>query len=283
MGPDHELTWRAPATRLDRALRSVDASWGRSLIGELISSRRVRVNSRIVWMASWQVERGDRLVVEGRVDAGLPVFPTFDPAWLVSDDGDIVVVDKPSGLRSEAVRADDDTPNLLRLARPAFGNDLALAHRLDRDTSGLVMLTRPGSVRAELDGMFRTHTISKRYEAVVPESAALGDGGRLVHFLAEDPQRRDLVVVVLKGGRKAVTDYVVSSRANGFARLELWPRTGRTHQLRVQCAHMNVPILGDRLYGEGASAARLLLHAASLDLPPLGHHAARQFHAPTPF
>lgn len=269
--------------RLDRALRSVDASWGRSLISELISSRRVRVNSRIVWLASWQVERGDRLGVAGPVDAGVPVFPTFDAAWLVADDGDIVVVDKPSGLRSEAVHANDETPNLLTLARAAFGDDLVLAHRLDRDTSGLVMLTRPGGVRAELDAMFRTHLISKRYAALVQDSAALGGGGRLVNFLAEDPRKRDAVVVVAKGGKKAVTDYEVRSRAGGFARLDLWPRTGRTHQLRVQCAHVNAPILGDRLYGDATSAPRLMLHAASLDLPPIGHHPARQYQAPTPF
>jgi tRNA pseudouridine32 synthase / 23S rRNA pseudouridine746 synthase len=118
---------------------------------------------------------------------------------------------------------------------------------------------------------------------VVQDSAALGDGGRLVNFLAEDPRRRDTVVVVPKGGKKAVSDYVVTSRSGGVARLDLWPRTGRTHQLRVQCAHVNAPILGDRLYGDSASAARLLLHAASLELPPLGGFPTRQFHAPTPF
>ena len=243
----------------------------------------MRVNSRVVWMASWQVERGDRIAVEGRVDARPEGPIAFDPAWFVADDGDIVVVDKPSGLRSEAVRATDASANLLTLARAALGDDLVLAHRLDRDTSGLVMMTRPGPVRAALDEMFSTHKIAKRYVALVRNTPLLLDAGRLTNFLAPDKTRRDAVVVVAKGGKKADTDYRVLTQTDLSARVELHPLTGRTHQLRVQCAHINAPILGDRLYGDAASADRLMLHAASLELPATSNRPARRFESPVPF
>jgi 23S rRNA-/tRNA-specific pseudouridylate synthase len=89
--------------------------------------------------------------------------------------------------------------------------------------------------------------------------------------------------VVERGGKKAVTDYEVTVRAEGVARVALWPRTGRTHQLRVQLASMGAPILGDRIYGDVSSAPRLLLHAQSLEIPATAGHAARHFTSPVPF
>jgi RluA family pseudouridine synthase len=255
--------------RLDRAMRRLFPQWPRAEIEAAIGQRRVKINGRTVWMSSWEVVRGDRIDVSDP-PADKAAGPTeFDPSWLVEDLGDLLVVDKPAGLRSEAVRAADPTANLLALARVAYGDDLVLAHRLDRDTSGLVLLTRPGAVRTALATAFSTHTVEKRYVAVVRAPNDLEDQGVIRTRLAKHPKRADHMVVVERGGDLAMTRYrVVDLRAKS-ARVDLWPETGRTHQLRVHCASMNAPIVGDVIYG-AAEEPRLLLHATELNLPALG-------------
>ena len=180
-------------------------------------------------------------------------------AWLVADDGDLVVLDKPSGLRAEPVRPSDDRANLLALARTRFGPSLVLAHRLDRDTSGLLIATRPGSIRSVLDAAFKAHGVEKTYEAVVSSPGRLADHGEINARIGPAPKGR--MQVVARGGEWARTRYTRDG-----VRVSLEPETGRTHQLRVHLASMDAPILGDRLY-EGGPADRLHLHAARLGLP----------------
>lgn len=237
-------------------------------------------------MSSWKVERGDRIEIHLPPDPKEAGPESFDARWVVADEGSYLVVDKPEGLRPEPTQRNDTTPNLLSMMKTAFGSEIVLAHRLDRDTSGLIIATRPGTIRAQLDEMFRTHTIEKRYEAIVTAPNDLSPSGTIDSLLAPDQDRRDKQCVVERGGKRAITEYEVfqgpapAAATTGQQRVRLWPRTGRTHQLRVHCASAGAPILGDRLYGEHASAPRLLLHATELQLP-LG--TGRCYTSPVPF
>lgn len=245
--------------RLDRALRRAFPDWGRQSVQHLIVAGNVLVNGRAVWLASWQVNNGDLLEIVNPPDAKPAPMKEFEEAWLIADDGDILAVNKPAGLLSEPAR-DLDAANLRDLARARFG-DLRLFHRLDRDTSGVLLLTRPGPINRQLTNAFRNRTVEKEYLAVVAMPNRLAAAGVITTRLAPHPQRCDMMQVVERGGQHAMTHYqVIASRAVQQI-VRLHPQTGRTHQLRVHLAHLGAPILGDRLYGDAASAPRLMLHA----------------------
>jgi len=266
--------------RLDRILRARYPQSGRQAIQQLIARRQVQVNGRTVWLASWSVANGDTITVL-EAPASLPAQPQiFDPAWLIADEGDLIAVDKPAGLLSEPKRG-LDRPSLLQLASAHFG-PLTLFHRLDRDTSGVLLLTRGGAINALLTTAFQQNLVHKEYVAVVAAPNQLDASGVIDVRVQPSRSRRDQVEVTVKGGQRATTHYTVIASAADRAWVRLFPKTGRTHQLRVHLAHLGAPILGDRLYGVADSAPRLMLHAHVIELPAAVFGAVRRFAAPVP-
>lgn len=258
----HEL---AKPTRLDRVLRDCFPNWGRQAVQQLITSKGVKVNGRAVWLASWQVQNGDRLEIAQPPQAKPAPLAHFEERWLIGVEDDLIVVNKPEGLLAEAPRW-RPAANLLDLAQARFG-ELILFHRLDRDTSGVVLLTRPGPINQVLDRAFKEGLVQKEYLAVVAKPNRLAASGVINARLDSHPQRRDMMTVVARGGQAAVTRYAVVEESQNRQLVRLWPQTGRTHQLRIHLAHLGAPILGDRLYGQADSAKRLLLHAQRITLP----------------
>jgi len=248
-------------------------------VQRLIAGRQVQVNERTVWLASWLVRNQDHISIREAPAAKPAPFTHFAEEWLLAADADLVVVNKPAGLLSEAP-PHRDAPNLHDLAIARFGA-LTLFHRLDRDTSGVVLLTRTTVMNRVLAAAFQGHTVTKHYVAVVPAPNRLADAGVIDARLAPHPSRRDLMAVVAKGGQTARTRYAVLGTRDGRQLISLWPETGRTHQLRVHLALMGAPILGDRLYGDQAAAPRLLLHAYQI-MAPAANGASRTFVAPLP-
>lgn len=272
----------AQPIRLDRLLRDRFPTWGRQAVQQLIGAKQVHINGKAVWLASWKVNNGDRIEVL-TVPAAKPTPPAqFEEQWLLAQAADLLAVNKPSGLLAESP-ALRDAANLLDLARARFG-ELILFHRLDRDTSGVILLTRPGPVNQYLDRAFKAGLVQKTYLAVVATPNALAATGTITARLDQHPRRRDLMMVVQRGGKAAVTDYriVASDPMQKRQLVALYPQTGRTHQLRVHLAHLGAPILGDRLYGDRTSAERLLLHAHQLVLPALDGYDERLYRAPLP-
>jgi len=274
------VSGQSDAQRLDRILRARYPQSGRQAIQQLIGGRQVLVNGRTVWLASWSVSNGDVITVL-TAPAALPAQPdVFDPAWLLADEGDLLAVNKPAGLLSEPKRG-ATRPSLLELASARFG-PLTLFHRLDRDTSGVLLLTRGGAVNALLTQAFQASLVLKEYAAVVAAPNRLAANGVIDARLRPSPQRRDCMAITTKGGQRAVTRYTVLATVADRAWVQLFPETGRQHQLRVHLAYLDAPILGDRLYGDGASAPRLMLHAWRIELPAAIFGSARAFAAPLP-
>lgn len=268
-------------TRLDRFLRDQFPSWGRHAVGALIHNRKVMVNGRTVWLSSWQVENGDRLEIR-QTPSPKPVPPAvLDDRWIIAVESDLIVLDKPAGVLSQAARA-NRPGDLLSLACKRFGT-LNLFHRLDRHTSGVVLLTRPGPVNRYLDAAFKDGTVEKRYLAAIPADNGLSTEGVIDMRIGIHAGRPDMMAVVERGGRRGVTRYRILAEAEGVQLILLLPQTGRTHQLRVHLKAMGAPILGDRLYGgHPQGAERLMLHAWWLSLPAADGFAARTYTAPVP-
>lgn len=256
----------AQPTRLDRFLRTAYPQTGRQAVQRLIGAGQVMVNGQTVRLSSWLVRNGDRVALLAEPAAKPAHLTAFDDAWIIAEDDDLLVVHKPAGLLSERAR-DPNAASLLELASARFG-PLTLFHRLDRDTSGVVLLTRGGPINRYLDGAFKAGTVRKEYLAVVAKPNRLKAQGIISVRLSPHPRRRDMMVVAERGGQSAVTRYAVVAETEGRQWVRLWPETGRTHQLRVHLASLDAPILGDRLYNPAwQQADRLMLHAWRITLP----------------
>lgn len=200
----------------------------------------------------------------------------------VYEDNDIWVVDKPAGMLSVPGKIKRESVCDILKARCAEGDEPLVVHRLDMETSGLLVVAKNGVVQRWLQRQFEERKVEKRYVALVEGSVAKG-GGVIDLPLRANPLDRPRQVVDREKGREALTRYEVLDSENGITRLALYPVTGRTHQLRVHCAHaegLAAPIVGDRLYGHPAT--RLMLHCQQISfLMPDG--TPKQFASECPF
>jgi tRNA pseudouridine32 synthase/23S rRNA pseudouridine746 synthase len=199
--------------------------------------------------------------------------PDAEPRILFADEA-IVVVDKPPGMPSVPARNPADPPDVARrLCGMLPGSDgrPEAVHRLDRDTSGLLLLARSTAARAALGRAFERGLVEKRYLALVHGAPPAPAG--LIHLpIAPDPLRPPAQRPCATVGRRATSRWITVSAeglAEGVTMLELEPVTGRSHQLRVHMAWLGCPVLGDRLYGDAArwQGDRLWLHAARIAFP----------------
>jgi len=181
-------------------------------------------------------------------------------------DGLMLVIDKPAGIPVHA--GPRGGPNLeARFDALRFGlpRPPALAHRLDRDTSGCLVLGRHPKALRRLGALFAAGNVEKIYWAVVSGVPAKAEG-RIDGPLKKLTGAAGWRMVIDPEGQRAVTDYRVLGTAGGRAWLELRPRTGRTHQIRVHCAALGCPVVGDTAYG-GPAGGSLQLHARTIALP----------------
>lgn len=198
-------------------------------------------------------------------------------------DADVLVLDKPAGVAvhkgPKGGPVLEDGFDALRFGLPERPG---LAHRLDKDTAGCLVLGRNRRALADLGRQFSRGAIAKAYWAVVRGGPA-EDAGTIDAPLAKRDEHRGWFMMVAEGGQASITRWRVLGRGPGVAWLELVPLTGRTHQLRAHTAHAGFPILGDPIYGRApANGARLQLLARTIGLPPLGARPAVTVTAPVP-
>ena len=196
-----------------------------------------------------------------------PLSPQEIQARVLHRDGLILVIDKPAGLAVHA--GPSKAPNLeecFDALRYGLPRPPALAHRLDADTSGVLVLGRHPKALSKLGRIFSSRDTEKTYWAIV-EGAPPAEEGVFDSPLLKVNTRSGWSVKVSDKGQTAVTRYRVLGRAPGMTWLELKPETGRTHQLRVHCAHAGCPIIADRLYGKALPGRQLHLYARAIVLP----------------
>jgi 23S rRNA pseudouridine955/2504/2580 synthase len=230
-----------------------------------------------------------------------PQSPIPNPAsleeaktWVLHKDKDILVINKPAGL---AAQGGSKVTKHLDASMPALQFEAKekprLVHRLDKDTSGVMVLARNLKAAQILQKAFTGKTVQKRYLALivgVPERYE-GEIESNLDKIIRGEDSREMVTSVEEDGKRAITRYrVIEALAKQLALIELEPVTGRTHQLRVHMAELGCPIVGDGKYGGAASrvsggvnvSTKLHLHAWQLELPALFGKPARMFTAPLP-
>lgn len=206
--------------------------------------------------------------------------PSPETVRIIHQDQHIIIADKPTGLLSVPGRGDDKQICLTSIVAERTG-PVFVVHRLDMDTSGLVVLARTHSAQKTLSTDFAERRVEKTYEAVVTGHLD-SESGRIDLSIARFSHQRPLRHID-PDGQEAITDWRLISKARAAFRLELFPRTGRSHQIRLHLQSIGHPILGDPFYGDEARAGRLLLHARALGVL---HPDTRQpvlFRSATPF
>ncbi|CAO4841275.1 MAG: Ribosomal large subunit pseudouridine synthase C [Holosporales bacterium] len=262
--------------RLDRYLRRIfNQDIPQSVLQKALRTGKIKVNGKKS-QAQSRLNHGDEVSVFMDFSTyevekkQIPVLSKEDRAFLdriiLFEDDDICVINKPTGL---AVQGGSGTKRHLdgMLSQYKKNTKFHLVHRLDKDTSGILVLAKSPQVAHELTELFKTKQVAKTYLAVVHGSVKPVTGTIDAPLLKDFKDKKEIVMVSAKG-KPAQTGYIVLKKINRYSIIELSPITGRTHQLRVHMAHIGHPIVGDFKYGSTAEdGMRLHLHAASITFP----------------
>jgi 23S rRNA pseudouridine1911/1915/1917 synthase len=277
--------------RLDQFLVSQIADTSRARVQQLINEEKVLVNDDRA-KASLRLRGGERIAILGEVKSTpLRAMAEEIPLDLVYEDDDLAVVNKPAGMMVHAgAGATEDERNRGTLVNALLhrfgqlsgvGGELrpGIVHRLDKATSGLIVVAKNDEAHRRLAAQFARRVVKKTYIALV-HGWVKQDRGTISSSISRDRVRRTRMTTKRSGGREAITHYTVQKRIDSkygkFTLLELRIDTGRTHQIRVHLASLRHPVVGDALYGApremsaknegGISLPRNFLHAAALQL-----------------
>lgn len=261
----HTVEARAHGWRLDHYLTRLYPNFSRAAMQKACSDGGVTINGLPV-KASRRLRVNDRLgvVLPTVADEGIPAEDL--PLTILHEDDDLVVLNKqagmivhpgrgnPSGTLAAALQFHFD-----RLSDAAGQHRPGIVHRLDRDTSGVIVVAKDNQTHHRLSSQFEARTVEKQYLAIVKGHPQF-DSDWIETFIRTHPKHREKMQVCGEGGdaREAVTYYEVAERFAGFALMRLYPKTGRTHQLRVHMRHIQHTIAADKQYG-GPPMSRAIL------------------------
>jgi len=285
-----EFTAGEAGERLDKALAGWLGDLSRSQIQALIREGLVLVNGRAV-KASYRLEGGEAIEVRvplAEEEAG--PRPEHIPLDVLYEDEQVAVVNKPAGMvvhpafghtsgtLVNAVLA--RWPQIATFSEPSRAG---IVHRLDKDTSGVLVVAKTPEALESLRAQFKARQVRKRYLALVEGIPATPDGV-IDAPIGRDPTQRKRMAV-LRDGREAVTEFCVIEHYAEHSLLEVFPKTGRTHQIRVHLAFIGHPVVGDTVYGRRRQAIRLkrhFLHAAAITFTRPGTSETLTVEAPLP-
>ena len=279
--------------RLDLYLSNELDEISRTYIQKLIKENLVKVNG-VHKKSSYLVKEGDTIKVELPEPKKLEIIPENIPLDIVYEDKDLAVINKPQGMvvhpapgnySSTLVNAllyhMDSLSSINGIIRPG------IVHRLDKDTSGLLLIAKNDFIHRELSNQLKERDIHREYIAIV-HGILHNDSGRIDAPIGRDPRNRKKMTVISKNSKEAITNYWVLDRFSKYTFAKVRLETGRTHQIRVHFSYINHPIVGDPLYSSGKNEFNLdkqLLHARKIGFvhPRTKEHMEVECDIPEPF
>ena len=265
-----EMNFIADGRRLD-VLLSEQSGLTRSRVASLMEEGRVTVDGIVVTKAGHKAKAGQSIILT--IPAPKPAVPEAQdiPLTILYEDADLAVVVKPCGMVVHPAAGNEDGTLVNALLHHldslgGIGGELrpGIVHRLDKDTSGLLLVAKNDASQLALSEQLSARSMEKHYRALV-EGNVKEDSGRIEAAIARSKKDRKKMAVDDEG-REAITEWTVLQRGRGVTLLDVHILTGRTHQIRVHTKHIGHPVCGDPIYGsaKGAKVPRLMLHAYSL-------------------
>ncbi|MCX7912440.1 MAG: RluA family pseudouridine synthase [Dehalococcoidales bacterium] len=287
MTEEYSLVAEAGGLRLDRFIAENCPGLSRTHARELIEKGLVTVNGRKA-KPGLRLSPGSRVVVTVPPEPASELKPEPIPLKVVYEDDDLIVVDKPPGLPVHPApgHPSGTLVNVILNYLPQLADEgrtlrPGIVHRLDKDTSGLMVVAKNRVAHEKLAVQFKTRTVHKSYLVLV-RGRLTPERGIIEAAIGRDRRFRKRMAVVA-GGREASTEYRVVKYLGAYTLLEIMPRTGRTHQIRVHLAAIGFPVVGDATYGVASPhVPRQFLHASRLGfcLPSSGRYV--EFTSPLP-
>ncbi len=241
--------------RVDKVLSTLMDSLSRSYIQKLLTDKKISVNGECV-KASYRVRTEDLIQVEVPAAVTPDIMPEDIPLDILYEDKDVIVVNKPKGMVVHPAPGHYSKTMVNALLFHCKGNlsgingvlRPGIVHRIDRDTTGSVIVCKNDRAHGSIAQQLKEHTIVRRYHAIV-HGVLKEDNGTIHTLIGRHPTERKKMAVRLEGGKDAITHYKVLERFDKFTYVECVLETGRTHQIRVHMAHIGHPLLGDKVYG----------------------------------
>lgn len=290
---EREVVWQVEephsGTRVDKFVTQ-QGDWSRSLVQSWLAAERVTVDGKKV-RANYRVQPGEEVQLTLPPPEELSIQPESIPLDVVYEDADVIVVNKPrgmvvhpapghsSGTLVNALLAHcDDLSGINGVLRPG------IVHRIDKDTSGLLMVAKNDRAHESLATQLTEHSVGRSYVAIVHGRVA-HERGTIDAPIGRNPTQRQEMAVVRKNGKQAVTHFIVQEKFAAFTLVECRLETGRTHQIRVHMAYIGHPLIGDPKYGPKKRPFPIegqALHARTLSFrhPRTGENM--QFEVPLP-
>ena len=240
--------------RIDKLLMSYFKDMSRTQIQQLIRQQHVKMNGNII-KASYKVEIGDQCEVSIPEPESTDILPENIPLDIVYEDGDVIVVNKPSGMivhPSAGIYSGTLVNALLYHCHDLSGiNGVmrpGIVHRIDKETSGLLMVAKNDLAHQSLSEQLQEHTVIRRYLALV-HGLIPHEFGRIEAPIGRDPRDRQKMTCTDKNAKEAITNFKVIERFRDMSLVECRLETGRTHQIRVHMQYIGHPVYGDPQYG----------------------------------
>lgn len=263
-GTHHLVSATDTGGRLDRLLADSLPAYSRSRMKSLIEDGRVSCAGATITDPSYRVKPGQNFAIFIPEAAPAAPLPQAIALTIVHEDEDLIVIDKPADMVVHPAPGNPDG-TLVNALLAHCGDSLSgiggirrpgIVHRLDKDTSGLIVVAKNDAAHEGLSSQFEARTIERAYAAVV-WGVPRPSKGEIEGNIGRSPHHRQKMTVRREGGRRALTRYAVIRRFGAVASLvECRLATGRTHQIRVHLAHIGHPVVGDTVYGGGMTAAR---------------------------
>ena len=259
--------------RLDKVIAILDQELSRSMIQKMLDDGRILVNGKQE-KASYKTKLNDKISVEEVIAKEIELKAQDIPIEIIYEDSDIIVVNKPKGMVVHPANGNPDGTlvnaimNICKDSLSGIGGEIrpGIVHRIDKDTSGLLIIAKNDKAHINLSEQIKNREITKKYVALVRGVIKENNATIDMPIGRSDKDRKKMAV--RKDGKNAVTHFDVIERYEGYTYLDIKIDTGRTHQIRVHLAEIGYPIVGDGVYSNGRNPFNVIgqmLHAKSLE------------------